>query len=153
MKHPHDDEDFDERGVLRDGRRVRVPLMMMDSLQRAIHDQYDHLTITDVADAIETDNHVTVVDAFGGLALHQPGYRYLNAGHRSTDHAVQVTRDAMRSEARADYVRTTCDAWKPGFDREITVAPITGDARTDAYLARKEHDANAWRGPSNSGKW
>ena len=35
----NDDNDFDERGILKDGRRLRVPLMMMDGLddvERAI---------------------------------------------------------------------------------------------------------------------
>lgn len=39
MTRHDDDEPFDERGILKDGRSVRVPMMMRDSmtpLQRAI---------------------------------------------------------------------------------------------------------------------
>lgn len=39
MRHDQDDDDaFDKNGILKDGRRYRIPLRMMDSLQRAVHD-------------------------------------------------------------------------------------------------------------------
>jgi hypothetical protein len=41
-----------------------------------------------------------VVDAFGGTAgLSRPGFRYLHAGHKTVDHAVQVSREILRDEA------------------------------------------------------
>jgi hypothetical protein len=94
MRNTNDDA-FDENGLLKDGKSVRVTMMMRDGM---------------------TPSPVTVVDAFGndGLALHQPGYRYLSAAPMTADHAVLATRDAMRDEARADYIRRTCDAWKGG---------------------------------------
>ena len=64
--HDADDDLFDERGLLRDGGRIRVPMMMRDSddglttLQRSVRDATAPLR---------------VVDAFGnsGLALSRPG--------------------------------------------------------------------------------
>jgi hypothetical protein len=151
-RHRHDDDDaFDERGILKDGKLMRVPMRFMDSLQRDVRAHF-----ADAAGAtITTDATTTVVDAFGasGLALHKPGSRYLHSGERSIDHAVQVTRDAERAAAYAEYKQQTCDAWKSGNDREIEVKPITGDARADAYLANLDHMTNAWRGPRSSGKW
>jgi hypothetical protein len=57
------DENFDEHGLLRDGRSTRVGMMMRDSLSPA-------------------DERVTIVDAFGngGAALHRPGARYAVRG-------------------------------------------------------------------------
>jgi hypothetical protein len=142
-----DDQDdaFDERGVLKDGRSLRVNLMMMDAMQRAIASDTE---MRRMRDAIAADDpRTTVVDAFGasGLALHKPGSRYLHSGERSIDRAVQVTRDAERAAAYAEYKQQTCDAWKSGNDREIEVKPITGDARTDALLAYRDHLTNSWR--------
>jgi hypothetical protein len=99
------DDDDDPNRILRDGEHLRVPMMMRDWAEPA----NAGITIT-------THSPVTVVDDFGnsGLALQQPGYRYLHAGHRTVDHALLVTREAMRAEARADYIRRTCDAWKGG---------------------------------------
>jgi hypothetical protein len=61
----HDDDDaFDERGILKDGRSYRVPLRMMDSMQR------------DVA-----RHAARITDAMGesGAALRRPGYRLSDA--------------------------------------------------------------------------
>jgi hypothetical protein len=61
----HDDDDaFDERGILKDGRSYRVPLRMMDAMQR------------DVA-----RHGARITDAMGesGPALRRPGYRVSDA--------------------------------------------------------------------------
>jgi hypothetical protein len=58
----------------------------------------------------------------------------------------------MRDEAYKRHDAEEARRWQ-GPDREIKMKPITGDAREDAYLARQQHDENAWRGPANSSKW
>jgi hypothetical protein len=127
-KHGDDDDAFDEHGIIKDGRSVRVPMMMRDSLtplQRAVAaDAAGRDLVRPLAgpsdNVIETYSPAMVVDGFGngGLALHQPGYRYLHAGHRSVDHAELVTAEAIRAQAREDYIRMTCDAWRgPGEGR------------------------------------
>jgi hypothetical protein len=63
-------------------------------------------------------------------------------GERATESA------RMRDEAYRQVEAQEARRWQ-GSDREISVRPITGDARVDAYLAREEHDTNAWRGPAN----
>jgi len=102
-QHDTDDDDmFDERGLLKDKRSVRISMMMRDSA--------DGLTDL-VRDATAP---LRVVDAFGnsGLALSRPGARYLTAGTRTTDHAAMVMLDHLRREARDQYIVELQDAWK-----------------------------------------
>jgi hypothetical protein len=152
-KRQHDpDDDLDERGLLRDGRRIRVPMMMRDSadgltdLQRSVRDHFAP---------------ARVVDAFGnsGLALSRPGARYLTAGTRTPDHAALVMRDHERREARDEYVQQLCDAWKGTGtnDREVARVHDTGDAVRDAYLdsvadltTSWSRRSDAWRGPNTN---
>ncbi len=137
-QHDTDDDVFDERGLLRDGGRIRVPMMMRDAdgltdLQRSVRDHFAP---------------ARVVDAFGdaGAGLHRPGSRYLVAGAGTVDHAKQVMADHMRREARDQHVADLQDAWKANNtnDREVARVHDTGDARTDAYLDQKFDLENAW---------
>ena len=135
-QHDTDDDDmFDERGLLKDKRSVRISMMMRDSA--------DGLTDL-VRDATAP---LRVVDAFGnsGLALSRPGARYLTAGTRTTDHAAMVMLDHLRREARDQYIVELQDAWKGNnTDREVARIHNTGDARTDAYLDQKYDLENSW---------
>jgi hypothetical protein len=135
-----DDDNLDENGLLKDGRMVRIPMMMRDSadgltdLQRSVRDATAPLR---------------VVDAFGnsGLALSRPGARYLTAGTRTPDHAALVMRDHLRREARDQYIAELCDSWKSTGTSDREVARMhhnTGDARTDAYLDQKYDLENSW---------
>jgi hypothetical protein len=133
-----EDDMFDERGLLKDKRSVRVPMMMRDSadgltaLQRSVRDATGPLR---------------VVDAFGngGLALSRPGARYLTAGTCTPDHAALVMRDHQRREARDEYITDLQDAWKNGTNnREVARVHNTGDDRTDAYLDQKHDLENSW---------
>ena len=140
-KRQHDpDDDLDERGLLRDGRRIRVPMMMRDSadgltdLQRSVRDHFAP---------------ARVVDALGdsGLALHRPGSRYLVAGAGTVDHAKQVMADHMRREARDQYIADLQDAWKGNNtnDREVARLHDTGDPVCDAYLDQVADLTSAWQ--------
>jgi hypothetical protein len=117
------DEDFDENGLLRNGRSTRVGMMTRDSVR---------------------DERLTIVDAFGngGAALQRPGARYAVQGAGTTDPA--PTHADARDEAYRQHDAEEARRWQ-GSDREIPVKRVTGDARMDAYLDRDEHDANAWR--------
>jgi hypothetical protein len=137
-QHDTDDDLFDERGILKDKRSVRVPMMMRDAdgltdLQRSVRDHFAP---------------ARVVDAFGdaGAGLHRPGSRYLAAGAGTVDHAKQVMADHMRREARDQHVADLQDAWKGNNtnDREVARIHNTGDARTDAYLDQKYDLENSW---------
>jgi hypothetical protein len=144
-KQYNEDDDFDERGVLKEGRTLHVGMQFMDSMSRAIATDS---TMRKVRDAITHDTSATVVDAFGdsGLALNKPGSRYLTAGHRSIDHAVQTTREYERWQAYADCVQATCDAWR-GNNRDLHEVPRihnTGDATRDAYLDSVSDLVNSW---------
>ena len=139
-QHDTDDDDpFDERGLLKDKRSVRVPMMMRDSadgltdLQRSVRDEFAP---------------AQVVDAFGdaGAGLHRPGSRYLVAGAGTVDHAKQVMADHMRGEARDQYIADLQDAWKGNNtnDREVARLHDTGDAVRDAYLDSVADLTTAW---------
>jgi hypothetical protein len=99
-------------------------------------------------DAMNDSSPMTVVDALGraGLALHQPGSRFLVAGKHTTDHAVLVMRDHQCREARDQYIAELCDAWKSTAtgDREIAHIHNSGDAVRDAYLDQKFDLENSW---------
>jgi hypothetical protein len=73
------------------------------------------------------------------------GSRYLVAGANTTDHAVTLARDYNRSEARDQYIRELCDAWKgDGNDREVPRIHNTGDPIADAWLDQLDDLQNAW---------
>jgi hypothetical protein len=126
------DDDFDENGLLRNGRSARVGMMMRDS-----------------SDA----ERLTIVDAFGcgGAALHRPGPRYAVQGAGTTDPAPthsDATHADVRDETYRQHNAEEARRWWQGTDREVPVKRVTGDARLDAYQDRDEHDANAWRRPT-----
>lgn len=66
----------DDDEVMRDGQRVRVPLTMMDSMQRAI-----------------------AQSATFDAALHRPGYRFGDPAEQAVRDAVRITREAMLADA------------------------------------------------------
>jgi len=130
-----DDDLFDERGLLRDGARIRIPMMMRDSadLQRSVRDHFAP---------------ARVVDAFGdaGAGLHRPGSRCLVAGPGTVDHAKQAMADHMRREARDQHIADLRDAWKGNNtdDREVARVHDTGDAVRDSYLDQVHDLTTAW---------
>jgi hypothetical protein len=82
------DEDFDDRGQLRDGHRMRVPMRMADSA--------DH-------------GPSRVTDASGNAgAFHRPGFRFSDAVSRDVvekahDEYLEYVTNAWRSDADTDY--------------------------------------------------
>ena len=91
-RHQHDDEAFDERGVLRDGQRLRVPLTLMDG-------------IDPMQQAVARES-LRVTDGQGGVAgLHRPGFRIF---------ATDATSEAMRARDAAyrDYEQSLTTAYK-----------------------------------------
>ena len=126
----------DDDGVLRDGERIRVPLMLRDGmteLQRA------------VAEDAAARRVITVVDGLGRPAGHRPGACYLRTVPHTVDHAVAVTREHLRQEAYADSVRELCDAWKGNTnDREVARVHDTGDPVADAWLDQVHDLQNSW---------
>jgi hypothetical protein len=109
-------EDDDDKDILRDGERLRVPLFAMDAAQR------------DLARMLLTDAH-------GRPAGHAPGYVFSAA-------SVSDPRDA----AYAEHTAYLADAWRGVQRAEIARAPAAGDAHCDAYAAYETRLLNAWRG-------
>jgi hypothetical protein len=68
-----DDDDFDERGILKDGRSFRVPARMQDGMQRDIADHFAQLTGRDSTVFPRLNQRPFISDAWGGTAdLHRP---------------------------------------------------------------------------------
>ena len=138
MRRRYDDDDaFDENGVLKDGHRIRVPLMMMDSVQQAV----------------AADTTTLVVDAYGGTThLSCPGPRYLRpAPVHTADAARQVTLAHMRDEAYRDFVEAATNAWRgTDNDREVARVHDSGDPVRDAYLDQLADLTTSWS--RNSGR-
>lgn len=139
MTRHDDDEPFDERGILKDGRSARVPMMMRDAmspLQRAVAQH-----------RLAMQLH----DGHGGPVGHKPGYAF------STD----ASQNDAKEQAYAAYDAELRDAYKhpKGWRGDLDASDEARDAlavmdeRERAYRERDEADANAWRGPRNSGKW
>ena len=146
---PYEEDDgsgpFDSRtGALKDGRSVRVSMMTRDALPPPSPGaivMYDLPPQRD-ARAINTSNPPMVVDAFGGTeGLNRPGARYLAAGHRTVDHAVQTTLAAIRDEAYRAYDEEAQNAWRGSAP---TDAAPTRDTET-AYADYDREMSEAWR--------
>ena len=145
----------DEQELLRDGERIRVPLLMMDALQRDVHNHFQMRTL----------------DA----AVHRPGYRFppratkdeLAAANRDwqqpgavellvTDAGAYVAREAIIDSYEA-YDRELCERYRspaaPAGETDGGVkagdhdpAASVADAREQAYLEYDRRTADAWRG-------
>ena len=160
--HDHDDylddedDDFDERGILKDGRRVRVPLHMMDSVQRSV--------------AI---SRAGVTDAFGngGLALHRPGARYASV-RGINDADLEDAHSHKRVELNDFADAELCARYRGGLqvgdivtldnernvvtkrdaDGRTTLRPLSADEAHDAveaaYRLYDQEISERWRTPA-----
>ena len=90
-KRDDDDHNFDERGVLKDGRRMRVPMSAMDGQQQELSRHAHHLH-----------------DGSGNYHLihHQPGF--------IVSDAVTPEERQRVSDARDEYERELTTAWQRG---------------------------------------
>jgi hypothetical protein len=81
--------------------------------------------------------------AFGGTeGLNRPGARYLAAGHRTVDHAVQTTLAAIRDEAYRAYDEEVQNAWRGSAP---TAAAPPRDTVEAAYADYDREMSEAWR--------
>jgi hypothetical protein len=146
-KRHHDDADvFDERGVVRDGARLRVPMFSMDGfgpLQRSV-----------------AQSSVRIVDGQGGAAgLNKPGWRLpvsdaawrdaREAAYRDYDAAlVNAYRDVTRKRNEPDDDEDEEQEIAQGSDSR-TVDAIARDHRQrmdNEYRRYDERLRNAYRG-------
>ncbi|MGE0750814.1 MAG: hypothetical protein AB7K64_09530 [Variibacter sp.] len=118
-----DPEDLDERGVLRDGARVTVPMHLMDGMQRS------------------PSRTARMTDAFGAAAGHRPGYVFADGARTASEDARagrdQKLQDAWRGPRPLRLSPTTPVRVTPAAPRAMTVDE-----------AREERDrrlSNAWR--------
>ena len=118
-----DDDDVDERGVVRDGGRVHVPLMLTDAMQR------------DLA----VRNRAPLLHQLGSVRLSDED---IEVKQRARDEWSARKRDAWRHQgAPSSAVRDgpTAVASRDGVDRR--------DPREIAYDERSARNRDAWRNP------
>ena len=130
MQYETDEEDKDfVNGILRDGGRYRVPVKMLDSIQRSVRENFKQLK---------------VADQFGddGLGLCRPGPRVL-AGGSIGDQLVRDGAARDRAEAYQDWERDATNAWRDA-DALTDIKKSANDA-ADAYAAYDDDLENAWR--------
>jgi hypothetical protein len=118
-KHYADDDALDERGLLRDGRRIRVPMQAMDSLSLSVRQHF-------------ADASVIFGDGTDPLGRHKPGLR------RTSD---QAALDA-KAQAFADSVAELTDAWrKPVEDKRKKTQRRDPQGREEGSWETEEEDS------------
>jgi hypothetical protein len=138
MRYEDDEDDFDENGVLKDGRTFRTPMRMMDSMQRAVVKHFQ-----------PSKGPVRVTDQFGaaGLGLNRPGYRHLGGGNVG-DRWLRDGEARERADAYADWEHRQTNAWRDqGADagENDERDPRISDSAAAAYGAYDNEIENAWR--------
>jgi len=141
---PVDDDDaFDERGVIRDGYGMRVPLEFMDSTQKAVRtDARKKVTQFDPFGRVkstyeEEEANSMMTDA--ELALHRPGYR--TSATVNDDEAVKAYNEYVRN--LTDSWRK-CDAQPPPGAYPLSAGAGTACAINGAPGALVESDDGEW---------
>jgi hypothetical protein len=124
MPNTYDEDDFDSRGILKDGRSIRTSVLLMDD------DAKEKTLLADHAP-------LHVVDAFGndGFALNRPGARYAAAGTKTADHARLVTAKIMCDRARAEWINDTVNAWR---------SDAAGDAKEGDVCTVRSGASRGW---------
>jgi len=113
--------------IIKDGRVLRVPLMMMDGLQHAM---------VDYADSARRSTHVA-----DGLP-HRPG-----PVNDALPGGVTVDFSA-RDAAYAGYLKDLTDGWRrPPPDVTAIAKATVSDARTESREAYEAWLRDAWRNP------
>jgi hypothetical protein len=153
-RHVDDDEgDFDPvTGILRDGRRIRVPLPMMDSNLRGRGTKDDPIIITTGLNLGKHFHPDGTPRRRGGSSRKT---RQTDATITETDdhrpHFVDSYRSASEA-ARAEGIREMCDAWR---GPQVASPPAAADAAPPQGVSPTEwarHQmiqemTDAWRGP------
>ena len=134
-QHDIDDDAFDERGLLKDGARVRVPMMMRDG------------GMSDVQRAVAEAAGVRFDDS---ACRHQPGPARV-VDQAALDARVEAYRQMVRD---MDY-RTAPKPPAPAADhvmndREVARVYDTGDPVRDAYLDSVADLTTAWQRKSSA---
>lgn len=149
----HDDDSFDERGILKDGARSRTPLYMMDSMRREIHEQsYEDTVKRDALSAYDARERELMADG-GSAAAHRPGW----AADPRRGFARSMRDGDPRLAAYDEVEQRDVNAWREQqeaddsvFDAEVDAAMAAAleiaDPKERAYAVRELQDQNAWRG-------
>ncbi|MGA2314148.1 MAG: hypothetical protein ABSF87_17605 [Xanthobacteraceae bacterium] len=124
QRHDLDDNHaYDENGILKDGHALRVPLRMMDAMQKDAHEHFSRAKVTDGAG--DSD-----------LGLHRPGFRISNTITR--DRSVYAAYDAAAEVAYKNVGRVESEV---RGQREGDSRTAKSDQGRDASADSKLNDA------------
>jgi hypothetical protein len=156
----HDDDDFDENGILKDGRTFRVPVKMMDSMQRDIAHHFEQRQRPKDSAAFPRPSNggPLVTDQWCGTAgLHRPGYRIESGGNVGDQLVRDGTADEIqRARDRYDYDVSNAwkrrDEWPNNADDDAETEARAGAVR-NALLSRGHdpEDADGYLGDLDDG--
>lgn len=123
-----DDDPFDENGILKDGRRWRVPTRMLDAAQRDIS---RYAGLSERRDSL----------AFRGQSHSRPGFRF-EGDSKMGD---QPVRDDIE-DLYARHADELENAWRNDQpDRHAISTTADGDSRERAYREYETSLVDAWR--------
>jgi len=124
QRHDLDDNHaYDENGILKDGHALRVPLRMLDAMQKDAHEHFSRAKVTDGAG--DSD-----------LGLHRPGFRISNTITR--DRSVYAAYDAAAEVAYKNVGRVESEV---RGQREGDSRTAKSDQGRDASADSKLNDA------------
>jgi hypothetical protein len=132
-----DDDAFDERGILRDGRTARITMAMRDSAEQWRGDMHRHLWRDR-----ETEDAMTDIPRRPGFtcdALDRIEEAYQKVEQRDAN----AWRN-LRSHGDADVRGMQQDAQ---LDAELTLAANIDDPVQRAYAEAEARDKHAWKRP------
>jgi len=169
-RHGREIDPDEDGGVLRDGERLVVPMMMadgtpnpaLDPVQRSVAEASrrrgeptnDRGQPSFVGNSNTVDFRALFVHdgsgQRGGPGLHRPGSRFVSSGDMVADAAMGFHRDALEAAMDEERARSS-NAWRGSHDTGQRTAPsyqTLDEARRDAALAYEEvriRDSNLWR--------
>ena len=145
QRHDLDDNHaYDENGILKDGHALRVPLRMMDAMQKDVYEHFSRAKVTDGAG--DSD-----------LGLHRPGFRISNTITR--DRSVYAAYDAaaevayknvgrveseVRGQREGDSRTAKSDQGRDG-SADSKLNDAMRDEREAAHQEYQDRIQNAWK--------
>jgi hypothetical protein len=146
-------EDFDENGILRDGRSIRVPLMMRDSSTAAAALSCEDARLATEA-FVATQRALADGLVFDALAAHKPGFRYSDRSIQDAAYAESVERISNEWRTKDTYYAEVPQSVREGAQAPKGILPLGSVPKhgTSAKLGEACYQEGATGTWENDGK-